>query len=86
MTDRLCDNQAQIHNMHGPTVYKGTLEELLPVVARLNDGRAGLYRLRVLIGEHAYDLVPLDAVASYDVRRPSGMGQAAPPRSCVCHA
>jgi hypothetical protein len=59
----------QIHNMFGPTVWEGDIEEMIETLVRLNDPRqnAGLYKLHVRVRDQDVFLVPLDAVKSYHV-------------------
>lgn len=54
-----------IWNMHGPTVYGGTLDDLPSLIEhqeRLNDSNAGKYRLILTSGDRTFELVAVRKV------------------------
>lgn len=55
---------AQIYNIFGPTVYRGTIEAMLPILVRLNSPHqnAGPYRLRVDMPGGATLFLTLDQI------------------------
>lgn len=74
----LNNTPAQIHSIFGPTVYKGTVSDLIENLLWLNGTNAGLYRLRITIKGREVDLVPLHAVRGYDLNNGGLISQSRP--------